>query len=38
MDECKLVRDALFHGTPAMPGDHFLSLSMAGVPEGRENR
>jgi hypothetical protein len=39
MDERKLVRNDPFYGmTTAMPGDHFLSLSMVGVPEGRGNR
>jgi hypothetical protein len=38
MDERKLVRNDPFYGITAMPGDHFLSLSMVEVPEGRGNR
>jgi hypothetical protein len=33
VDEYKLVRDNPFYGTTATAGDHFLSSSMARVPE-----
>jgi hypothetical protein len=36
IDEHKLIRDALFYGTTAIAGGHFLSSSIAGVPEGKE--
>jgi hypothetical protein len=33
MDEHEVARDPPFYGTTAMPGGHFLSSSMPGVPE-----
>jgi pyruvate/2-oxoglutarate dehydrogenase complex dihydrolipoamide dehydrogenase (E3) component len=36
--DSKHARNALFYGITAMPGDHFLSLSMAGVLERYGNR
>jgi hypothetical protein len=38
IDEHKLVRDASFYGTTAIAGDHFLSSSIARVPERKGNR